>query len=206
MQLLAALTSQPLEIAIAVEKMAIAVLSLAEWLLKQEQHLKQQQRKLQEKQRLIEEQQQEIEKLKEALDKLKNRTSSNSSTPPSADLLKKPSDKSKRKKGKKRGPKYDHPGKTRNGFGEPDQIIELELETCPVCQAAVEPVTAAPRKVQQVAELIEQPVEIREYRRPLCQCNDCGFSGYSQLPLLCMGRIQLRRQIVQRGWLARIWR
>lgn len=173
----AALTSEPCEIAITAQKMAQAMLSLAEWLLKQQQQLKQQQRKLQEKQQLIEEQQQEIEQLKEALDKLKNRTSSNSSTPPSADLLKKPSDKSKRKKGKKRGPKYDHPGKTRNGFGEPDQIIELKLETCPVCLKAVEPVTAAPRKVQQVAELIEQPVEIREYRRSLCQCVDCGWSG-----------------------------
>lgn len=67
-------------------------------------------------------------------------------------------------------------------FGEPDQIIELELETCPVCQAAVEAVTAAPKKVQQVAELVEQPVEIREYRRSLCQCVDCGWSGYSTLP------------------------
>lgn len=177
-----ALTSEPYEIAIATENMAQVMLSLAEWLLKQQQQLKQQQRKLQEKQQLIEQQQQEIEQLKEALDKLKNRTSSNSSTPPSADLLLKPSDKSKRKKGKKRGPKYDHPGKTRNGFGEPDKIIELELETCPVCLSAVEPVTTAKRKVQQVAELIEQPVEIREYRRPLCQCKDCGWSGYSQLP------------------------
>ncbi|MEG4211705.1 IS66 family transposase, partial [Microcoleus sp. S13_B4] len=105
-----ALTNQPVEIPIVVEKMAIAVLSLGEWLLKQQQQLKQQQRKLAEKQRLIEEQQQEIEQLKEALEKLKNRTSSNSSTPPSAELLLKPSDKSKRKKGKKRGPKYDHPG------------------------------------------------------------------------------------------------
>ena len=175
-------TSEPDEIAIATQKMAQVMLSLAEWLLKQQQQLKQQQRKLQEKQQLVEQQQQEIAQLKEALDKLKNRTSSNSSTPPSADLLKKPSDKSKRKKGKKRGPKYDHPGKTRNGFGEPDKIIELAPETCPVCLKAVEPVTAAKKKVQQVAELIEQPVEIREYRRPLCQCNDCGWSGYSQLP------------------------
>ncbi len=163
------------ELATAVPQMAATVLMIGEWLLKQQQQLKEQQR-------LIEAQQQEIEQLKEALDKLKNRTSSNSSIPPSADQLKKPSDKSKRKKGKKRGPKYDHPGKTRNGFGEPDQIIELELETCPVCQAAVEAVTAAPKKVQQVAELVEQPVEIREYRRLLCQCVDCGWSGYSTLP------------------------
>ena len=70
---------------------------------------------------------------KEERDKLKNRSSQNSSVPPSSDLLKKPSDKSKRKKGKKRGPKYNHPGQTGNGFGEPDQIIPLELENCPVC-------------------------------------------------------------------------
>jgi DNA-binding protein H-NS len=155
--------------------MAATVLMIGEWLLKQQQQLKEQQR-------LIEAQQQEIEQLKEALSKLKNRTSSNSSIPPSADQLKKPSDKSKRKKAKKRGPKYDHPGKTRNGFGEPDKIVELKLETCPMCHAKVEPARTAPRKVQQVAELVEQPVEIREYRRPLCQCADCGWSGYSQLP------------------------
>jgi DNA-binding protein H-NS len=177
----AALISQPMEIAIAIEKMAQTVLLIGEWLLKQQQQLKQQQRKREEKQQLIEEQQQEIEQLKEALDKLKNRSSSNSSIPPSADQLKKPSDKNKRKKGKKRGPKYDHPGKTRNGFGEPDRVIELQPDSCPVCQAAVESITAAPTKVQQVAELVEQPVEIREYRRPLCQCTDCGWSGYSQL-------------------------
>ena len=178
----AALISQPLEIAIVIEEMAQTVVLIGEWLLKQQQQLKQQQRKLEEKQQLIEEQQQEIEKLKEALDKLKNRSSSNSSIPPSAEQLKKPSDKNKRKKGKKRGPKYDHPGKTRNGFGEPDRVIELQPDSCPVCQAAVESITAAPTKVQQVAELVEQPAEIREYRRPLCQCTDCGWSGYSQLP------------------------
>jgi DNA-binding protein H-NS len=168
--------SSPAEITLACDpQMAATVLMIGEWLLKQQQQLKEQQR-------LIEAQQQEIEQLKEALSKLKNRTSSNSSIPPSADQLKKPSDKSKRKKAKKRGPKYDHPGKTRNGFGEPDKIVELKLETCPMCHAKVEPARTAPRKVQQVAELVEQPVEIREYRRPLCQCADCGWSGYSQLP------------------------
>lgn len=179
----ATLKSQSLEIAIAPEEMAATVLLIGEGLVKQQQQLKQQQRQLEEQQRLIEVQQQQIEQLNEALDKLKKRSSANSSIPPSADQLKKPSDKSKRKKGKKRGPKYDHPGKTRNRFGEPDQVIELELDTCPICQGAVESVASARPKVQQVAELVEQPVEIREYRRPLCQCHDCGWSGYSQLPL-----------------------
>jgi len=142
--------------------MAHTVLSLGEWLFKQQQQLQQQQRKLTEKQQLIEEQQQEIEQLKEALVKLKNRDSSNRNIPPSADQLLKPRDKRLRKKGFKRGPKYDHPGKTRNGEGQADQILTLERETCPMSQAAVEPVTARALQVQQVAELVDQPVEIRE--------------------------------------------
>lgn len=142
--------------------MAYTVLSLGEWLFKQQQQLQQQQRKLTEKQQLIEEQQQEIEQLKEVLVKLKNRDSSNRNIPPSADQLLKPRDKRLRKKGFKRGPKYDHPGKTRNGEGQADQILKLERETCPMSQAAVEPVTARALQVQQVAELVDQPVEIRE--------------------------------------------
>ncbi len=31
-------------------------------------------------------------------------------------------------------------------------------------------------------EVVEQPVEIREYRRPLYNCPRCGWSGYSSLP------------------------
>ncbi len=158
-----------------IEGMATTVL-MVEWMVKQLQLLK-------EKQRQIEALQQENEQLKDSLDKLKNRDSQNSSIPPSQDILKKPSDKSKRKKGKKRGPKYNHPGKTRNGFGKPDLVVPLELENCPVCGTELEGVEQAPQKVQQVAEVVEQPVEIREYRRPLYKCPNCGWSGYSSLPL-----------------------
>jgi DNA-binding protein H-NS len=157
-------------------------LLLVEWLVKLQQKLSLQQRLIEQQQQQISAQQQEIEQLKEERDKLKNRSSQNSSVPPSSDLLKKPSDKSKRRPGKKRGPKYDHSGKTRNGFGEPDQVIVVELENCPVCGTELEPVEEAPQKVQQVAEVVEQPIEIREYRRPLYQCPNCGWSGYSPRP------------------------
>lgn len=176
------LPTEPLTVAAVLEGMANTVLLIGDWLLKQQQQIAIQQRLLEEKQRQISEQQKQIEELTDALDKLKNRSSQNSSVPPSADQLKKPSDKSKRKKGKKRGPKYDHPGKTRNGFGEPDEVEKLELENCPQCGADVEPVEGAPQKVQQVAELVEQPIEIREYHRPLYQCPKCGWTGYSPMP------------------------
>jgi DNA-binding protein H-NS len=148
----------------------------------QQQLLKQQQRLIEEQQSQIEAQQEQIEQLKDSLDKLKNRSSQNSSVPPSSDQLKKPSDKTKRKKGKKRGPKSDHPGKTRNGFGQPDKVEQLQLENCPVCGGEVQPAIEVPQKVQQVAELVEQPVEIREDRRSLYQCVQCGWSGYTCLP------------------------
>ena len=56
------------------------------------------------------------------------------------------------------------------------------MENCPQCGADVEPVEGAPQKVQQVAELVEQPIEIREYHRPLYQCPKCGWTGYSPIP------------------------
>ncbi len=62
--------------------------TLAEWLVKQQQILKQQQRLLEEKQHQIEAQEKQIEELKDSLEQLKNRSSENSSTPPSQDLLK----------------------------------------------------------------------------------------------------------------------
>ena len=178
----AELRIEPPQVTAALQYMSITVLEIAEWLVKQQQLLKQQQRLLEEKQHQIEAQEKQIEELKDSLDKLKNRNSQNSSTPPAQDLLKKPSDKTKRKKGKKRGPKYNHPGKTRNGFGNPDLVVPLELENCPVCGTELEGVEGAPQKVQQVAEVIEQPIEIREYRRPFYKCPKCGWSGYSPLP------------------------
>lgn len=164
-----------------VSGMAQTVL-LVEWIVKQQQQLKRQQRLVEEQRQKIEALQKENEQLKDELDKLKNRSSSNSSVPPASDQLKKPSDKSQRQKGKKRGPKYAHQGKTRNGFGQADQVEELKLDSCPVCEGEVEPVAEAPQKVQQVAELLEQPVSICEYHRPLYQCPKCGWSGYSPMP------------------------
>jgi DNA-binding protein H-NS/rRNA maturation protein Nop10 len=178
----ALLATAPLTAATALEGMATTVLLIGEWLVRQQHQLKQQQDLLEEQKRQISAQQKQIEELNEQLDKLKNRSSQNSSVPPSADQLKKSSDKSQRKKGKKRGPKYNHQGKTRNGFGQPDQVDKLELESCPVCGSDVESVEGAPQKVQQVAELVEQPVYIQEYHRPLYQCPECGWTGYSPMP------------------------
>ena len=168
-------------ITVADEQLTLNLL-LIEWLVKLQGKIKEQERLIEEQDKQLKTLKKEIEQLKEEKDKLKNRTSQNSSVPPSSDLLKKPSDKSKRKKGKKRGPKYNHSGKTRNGFGEPDKIISLELENCHICNSILYREVSAPVKTQQVAEIVEQPIEIREYRRPKFKCPKCNWSGYSPLP------------------------
>ncbi len=78
--------------------------------VKQQQLIKEQQARIEKQQKELEALNEENLQLKNELDKLKNRSSQNSSVPPSQDIVKKPSDKSKRKKGKKRGPKYNHCG------------------------------------------------------------------------------------------------
>ena len=40
-------------------------------------------------------------------------------------------------------------------------------------------------KRQQIAELVERPVEVWEYERPAYACPVCGWHGYATLPLGC---------------------
>ncbi len=126
-------------------------------------------------QTVIEQLQQEIERLK-----AQQRTDSlSSSLPPSTDLIKK-SEKPKDSIGdiqegkRKSGGQPGHPGRTRKGFGRVDRYEILRPQVCPHCgtqEFAGEPVAV---QVQQVAQLVERPIEIVEYQRHSCQCAHCG--------------------------------
>ncbi|CAN1209080.1 hypothetical protein TUMEXPCC7403_02580 [Tumidithrix helvetica PCC 7403] len=126
--------------------------------------------------------QSEVEQLKEALRKLSSRNSDNSSQPPSVDGYKKKSKDIKQRK-KKQGAKYGHEGRTRNGFASVDQTIALNLELCPECGNVVEQIVDTPVHRHQIAELVEKPMDIREYQRPKYRCSVCGWHGYAELPL-----------------------
>jgi transposase len=125
---------------------------------------------------------QKVLKLDEELNKLKNRTSKNSSQPPSQDNYQK---KIAVKTGKKKGPKYDHNGTTRNGFTVVDRQVKLAVCECPECGSGVSEIPGAVVKREQIAELVSKPVEVTEYERALHQCSSCGWQGRSQLPLGC---------------------
>ncbi len=125
-------------------------------------------------QKLIEQLRQEIEKLKLSRD-LDSQTSSK---PPSTDLLKK-SEKAKttaddKDKKRKPGGQPGHKGKTRKGFGRIDRIEILQPSICSHCgqtELLIEPVKV---DSQQVAQLVDKPIEVVEYHRYHCQCANCG--------------------------------
>lgn len=119
---------------------------------------------------------QEVQKLKVSRDL----DSSTSSKPPSGDILKKSENQEqagsedseipKRKAGGQPG----HLGKTRKGFGRVDRFEVLRPEFCSCCGSTgfiKEPIKI---ETQQVAQLVERPIEIVEYHRHTCRCECCG--------------------------------
>lgn len=110
--------------------------------------------------------------------------SSNSSKPPSSDIVKPPKPKPP-KNGKKRsrGGQPGHPRHERPPF-EPEQVDEFHdytLEECPDCAGELVPGQKAPRVIQQV-EIIEQPIRIDEHRGHAYWCASCQKLHYAPLP------------------------
>lgn len=117
-----------------------------------------------------------IEKLKVSRDL----DSTTSSKPPSGDILKKTENKLEDEAGESETPKRKpggqpgHPGKTRKGFGRVDRFEILRPQVCSCCSQrkfSGEPIKI---ETQQVAQLVERPIEIVEYQRYTCICRECG--------------------------------
>lgn len=119
---------------------------------------------------------QEIEKLKISRDL----DSTTSSKPPSSDILKKSEKKLEAQTEERETPKRKpggqpgHPGKTRQGFGRVDRLEILRPQVCRCCGQSE--FSGEPIKIEreQVAQLVESPIEIVEYQRYTCICSECG--------------------------------
>ena len=125
--------------------------------------------------KMIETLQEKIARLEERL----NLDSITSSKPPSSDLLKKSerkaqSETEETKTKRKPGGQPGHPGKTRKGFGRVDRIEFLHPELCPNCRGTHLATDTVKVEVQQVAQLVANPIEIVEYHRHHYQCRHCG--------------------------------
>lgn len=127
-------------------------------------------------QKTIIELQQEIERLKISRDL----DSKNSSKPPSGDILKKSEKKIEDIKQdpntpkRKPGGQLGHQGKTRKGFGRVDRFEILRPDICSCCGHQAFAGEPAKIETQQVAQLVERPIEIVEYHRHTSKCSHCG--------------------------------
>jgi len=112
-----------------------------------------------------------------------SKNSSNSSKPPSSDIVKPPKP-DNRKGPRRQGGQPGHRGVNRPPFG-PDQIHCVEDLHPPGCpdghDSRLEPV--GDPKIQQVAELRENPLQITEYRLHGYRCSVCGRIVWAELPL-----------------------
>jgi len=148
-------------------------------------------RRIEELERLVAEQVAMIEKLLRRVEELERKLaaaqkdSSNSSKPPSSDIVKKPKGKGRGKRTGKRKPggQKGHPKHERPPFlpDELDDAWEYTLSICPDCGGQLDPGNKAPKVVQQV-EIVQKPVRVDEHRGLAYWCSRCQKIHYAPFP------------------------
>ena len=118
----------------------------------------------------------------ELLEKI-NRTSKNSSSPPSSDLPGTSKSLEKKKSGKKRGGQPGHKGHTRHLYdvSECEAILDHHPETCSCCGEKLSGEDANPLRHQIVDIPPIKPIVV-EHRLHQLLCNNCGVSTRAALP------------------------
>ena len=137
----------------------------------------------------------ELERLVRDLTKRIQRTSSNSSIPPSADFMRQA--KPKPPTGRKRGGQPGHEGSTRQPFppAEVDRVIRFHPERCRGCRQVL---TGSGHLVEahQVSEVPANPAEVTEYRRYRRACPSCGLVSRRTNPPTTVSEIAMRSESV----------
>ena len=111
------------------------------------------------------------------------KNSSNSSKPPSSDIVKPPKPVPPQGGKRKIGGQPGHERHLRDPFTaqEIDRVVPHPLTTCPDCGGTLTPAQAPPRVIQQV-ELVPQLVEVMEHRAGAFYCRHCDQVHYAPLP------------------------
>ena len=112
------------------------------------------------------------------------KNSSNSSKPPSSDIVKPKKPKGKGRRGRrKQGAQPGHPKHERPEFPPEmlDAAWEYHLRQCPACGDLLVPSGAASHTIQQI-EIVAKPIRIEEHRGLAYWCETCQKVHYAPLP------------------------
>ena len=125
-----------------------------------------------------------VEALEKQVARLR-KDSSNSSKPPSSDIVKPPRTCPGGKAGRKRviGGQPGHPKRERQPFApdEIDEVFEYSVSDCPDCGGALKEAPGKGRVLQQV-ELVERPLRISEHRALSTWCPRCRAHVEAEFP------------------------
>lgn len=111
------------------------------------------------------------------------KNSSNSSKPPSSDMVKPPKPAAKNRKKRKRGAQPGHPQHVRPVF-PPEAVNHIEpytLDCCPDCGGSLRLSKRPPEVLQQI-EITEAPTVVTEHRGLAYWCPHCRKFHYAPLP------------------------
>jgi Transposase IS66 family. len=111
------------------------------------------------------------------------KNSSNSSKPPSSDIVKPPKPAPPQGGQRKIGGQPGHERHLRAPFTaeQIDRVVPHTLTTCPACGGKLTPAKVSPRVIQQV-ELAPRLVEVTEHRGEAFYCRHCDQIHYAPLP------------------------
>src|SRR6266566_4468703 len=149
---------------------------LREQLAQRDETIQQQQELLAEQNAVIQQHGEQMSSLSEQMKALRDRLakdSHNSHLPPSSDRFVRKAKSLRQSSEKKSGGQPGHPGSSLPFSSAPDEIIELQVEECEVCQHNLHAVAACGRERRQVVDLPLPRVLVREYRAEQKQCPHC---------------------------------
>jgi len=166
---------------------------LREQLAQRDEIIQQQQARLSEQNAVIQHHGEQMSSLSKQMKALRDRLakdSHNSHLPPSSDrFVRKP--KSLRQKSEKpSGGQPGHRGSSLQFSSTPDEIIELQVEACEVCQHDLHAVVACGRERRQVVDLPSPRVVVQEYRAEQKQCPHCHYISIAAFPAGVQAPIQ----------------
>jgi transposase len=112
------------------------------------------------------------------------KNSSNSSKPPSSDIVKPAVAAGKKHRSRrKRGAQPGHPKHERAAFSpeEIDRTTDYQFSRCPECEGPLE-VLDQPARVLQQVEIVVQPTRVTEHHSRICRCLKCRKEFVKPIP------------------------
>src|SRR5260221_7823488 len=171
---------------------------LREQLAQRDETIQQQQALLAEQHAVIQHHGEQLSSLSEQLKALRDRLakdSHNSHLAPSSDRFVRKAKSLRQRSGKKLGGQPGHPGSSLQFSSTPDELIELQVEHCEVCQYDLHAVAACGRERRQVVDLPSPRVVVQEYRAEQKQCPHCQQITIAAFPTGVQAPIQYGPQV-----------